>query len=397
MPQINASRISFARMRRRMTKAQLARALDLTSRSIQNYESGDTAPEGLVLTRLASVLGFPEDFFLVDENMPEMPVQAASFRAQSRMTDASRHCALSAGAIAFTISDWMEARFKLPATDLPDLGDLPPEEAAAVLRRMWGLGNAPVPNMIRLLESKGVRVFSLTEETRHFDAFCTWHKDEVPFVFLNTATSAERSRFDAAHELGHLVMDVYGLSHGVEGAGEGESHNHVEARANAFAAAFLMPKESVIAKRPPAFTIDHLMRLKHHWKVSLVAVARRYRSLNLITEWGYRNLCMEISRRGFRTSEPQPLARETSLLLEKVFAHLKASGVTRVDIARQLHISVDEINALTFGLTTLSVVPGTGTGGEKATRVPRLSLVRSTEPPRAGTPPRRPELTSVGR
>ena len=397
MSQINASRISFARIRRRMTKAQLAKSLGLTSRSIQNYESGDTAPDGPVLTRLASVLGFPEAFFLVDEDMPEMPVQAASFRAQSRMTDSSRHCALNAGAIAFTINDWMEARFKLPATNLPDLSDLPPEEAAAVLRRMWGLGNAPVPNMIHLLESKGVRVFSLTEETRHFDAFCTWHKDHVPFVFLNTVTSAERSRFDAAHELGHLVRDVYSMAHGQDSGGNADGHNDIEARANEFAAAFLMPKESVIARRPAAFTIDNLMRLKHHWKVSLVAVARRYRSLNLITEWGYRNLCMEISRRGYRKNEPQPASRETSLLLEKVLAHLKARGMSRVDIARQLYLSVDEVNALTFGLTPLSVVPGTGTAEETAARTPQLSLVKSSVPARGKTPPRRPRLTSVAR
>ncbi len=397
MRQINASRISFARTRRRMTKAQLAKTLGLTSRSIQNYESGDTTPDGPTLTRLATVLAFPESFFLVDEDMPETPVAAASFRAQSRMTDATRRCALNAAAIAFSISDWMEERFTLPAARLPDLSDLPPEEAAISLRFMWGLGNAPVPNMIHLLESKGVRVFSLTGETRHLDAFCTWHKDHVPVVFLNTVTSAERSRFDAAHELGHLVRDVCSMAHGENAGGNADRHNDIEARANEFAAAFLMPRESVIAKRPPVFTIEHLLRLKHHWKVSLIAVARRYKALGLITEWRYRNLCIEIARRGFRTSEPQPVEKENSLVLEKVLAHLKTRGMSRVDIARQLHISVDEVNALTFGLTPLSVVPGTGATNEKVAHAPQLSLVRPTATARAKTPPRRPRLTSVAR
>ncbi|NVZ67186.1 ImmA/IrrE family metallo-endopeptidase, partial [Pseudomonas gingeri] len=105
------------------------------------------------------------------------------------------------GAIAFRVNHWIEERFNLPSAGLPDLSDLGPEEAAATLRRVWGLGNAPIPNMIHLLESKGIRVFSLAEETREVDAFCTWYEGK-PFIFLNTIKSAERSRFDAAHELG---------------------------------------------------------------------------------------------------------------------------------------------------------------------------------------------------
>jgi len=93
------------------------------------------------------------------------------------------------------------------------LSDLEPEEAAVTLRRLWGLGNAPIPNMIHLLESKGIRVFSLAEETREVDAFCTWYESK-PFTFLNTIKSAERSRFEAAHELGHLMRGYYTMQHG---------------------------------------------------------------------------------------------------------------------------------------------------------------------------------------
>ena len=31
-------------------------------------------------------------------------------------------------------------------------------------------------------------------------------RDDRPFAFLNTDRSAERQRFDAAHELGHLLL-----------------------------------------------------------------------------------------------------------------------------------------------------------------------------------------------
>lgn len=43
------------------------------------------------------------------------------------------------------------------------------------------------------------------------------------FYFLNTSRTAERCRFDLAHELGHLVMHKHGIIEGI----------HVEQEANA--------------------------------------------------------------------------------------------------------------------------------------------------------------------
>lgn len=351
MSEINPKQITFARVRRRYTKAQLAKELGVTSRSIQNYEAGTFAPEPETLTKIAKLLNFPQQFFFLDEDMPELQEHAVSFRALSKMSEALKNCAFSAGSIGFKVNDWIEARFNLPNADLPDLSDLAPEEAAATLRRLWSLGSAPIPNMVHLLESKGIRVFSLAEEAREVDAFCTWH-DSKPFVFLNTLKSAERSRFDAAHELGHLVRDIYSMQHGEPRGPE------MERQADAFAAAFLMPKESVVANQPPAYTIKYLMKLKHYWGVSLAAMAYRFHSEGLISEWNYRTLCIDISRNGYRSKEPEPMEREISQLLTKVLDFLHTQNQGRQAIAQSLSLSVDEINALTFQLTPLSVVKG---------------------------------------
>ncbi len=119
------------------------------------------------------------------------------------MTAAERDAALAAGQIGFLISDWVIERFDLPEAQLPDLQLFEPEIAAQMLRQEWSLGEKPISNMIRLLEAKGVRVFSLAENTTHVNAYSLWRK-RVPYVFLNTVKSAESSRFDAAHELAHL-------------------------------------------------------------------------------------------------------------------------------------------------------------------------------------------------
>ncbi len=368
MSEINPKQITFARVRRRLTKAQLAKDLGVTSRSLQNYETGASAPDLELLARIAKLLKFPQQFFFIEEDMPEIKEHSVSFRKLSKMTDGMKACTFATGSIAFKINQWIEDRFSLPQADLPDLSDLCPEEAAATLRRAWGLGNAPIPNMVHLLESKGIRVFSLTEETREVDAFCTWYEGK-PFVFLNTIKSAERSRFDAAHELGHLVRDIYSMQHG-------QSHGpEMERQADAFASAFLMPKESVAANQPPAYTIKYLMKLKHYWGVSLAALAYRFNALELISEWNYRSLCIEIAKNGYRTNEPEPMDRETSQLLTKVLDILRSRKQGRREIAESLCLSVDEINALTFQLTKLSVISGSDDNNSAPRVPPKLRLI----------------------
>ena len=369
MPEINPKQITFARVRRRITKTQLAKELDITSRSLQNYETGATNPDPATLEKIAKLLNFPQQFFFIDEDMPELREHSVSFRKLSKMTDALKACTFAVGTIAFRLNHWIEERFTLPSAELPDLSDLEPEEAAATLRRAWGLGNAPIPNMVHLLESKGIRVFSLAEETREVDAFCTWYEGK-PFVFLNTIKSAERSRFDAAHELGHLVRDVYTMQHGQVHGPE------MERQADAFAAAFLMPKDSVAANQPPAYTIKHLMKLKHYWGVSLAAMAYRFNSLGLVSEWNYRSLCIDIAKSGYRTNEPEAMQRETSQLLTKVLDALQSRKQGRREIAESLSLSVDEINALTFQLTRLSVISGSLAAGTTARKdSPKLRLI----------------------
>ena len=60
MPEINPNQITFARVRRNFTKARLAKELGITSRSVQNYETGASVPDDATLNRIA----FPSLIFL---------------------------------------------------------------------------------------------------------------------------------------------------------------------------------------------------------------------------------------------------------------------------------------------------------------------------------------------
>lgn len=370
-----------------MKKRELAERIGVSERSVSAYEGGGQEPEAGTLRKISEALRFPEAFFFGDDpDIPEPDV--ASFRSLSKMTSAQRDSALGAGAIALLLNQWIEERFDLPTADVPHLGregaaarmaqpdnasnepepyptvesSQDPEAAAEMLRAHWGLGVAPIKNMITLLESKGVRVYSLAIDAKEVDAFSMWYCGR-PFVFLNTFKSAEHCRFDAAHELGHLILHQHAQSQGTD----------LEREANAFASAFLMPRSSVLAVDLRAPTLPSLIKHKKKWAVSVAAFNYRLHALGLTSDWTYRTLCIQIAQGGFRTSEPEGIPHEKSIILEKVFASLREEGMTKAVIAKQLAIAPQEINELTFGLM-LNALKGGAPQGSKPAMVGRAHL-----------------------
>lgn len=330
----NPSRLSLARKRRMLNKKQLADAIQVAPMTITRWEKRESAPTAENLTACARALEFPSAFFY-GPDLDEPNIESTSFRSQKAMTAAMRDAAHAAGAIAFLIVDWIEQRFDLPEVKLPDLHLFGPEEAARALRQEWALGEKPISNMIQLLESKGVRVFSLAQNTARLNAYAHW-RNEKPYVFLNTFMSAERSRFDAAHELAHLVLHQ-------DGAVKGRA---AEDQAQAFASAFLMPRSAVLSVLPRVTYIDQLVREKARWKVSVAALNHRVHKLGITSEWKHRDLCIEIMTRKYHRNEPNSIDREKSVLWEKVLKALWTEQITPSDIASQLHIPASELGDL---------------------------------------------------
>ena len=341
---LNPSRLAVARKRRGLTLTRLADLTDVSTRSLSAYENGHQAPSEETLLVLAHTLGVAVAF-LGAPDIDEIPLDAVSFRALSKMTARQRDSALSAGRIAILINDWIEARFELPKADIPSLTGRDPEAAAEIVRARWGLGEKPIANVLHLIEAHGVRVYSLTEDNTQLDAYSLYWRTQ-PFIFLSTQKSGERGRFDAAHELGHLVL------HGEHQTPHGPD---AELQANRFAAAFLMPRASMLAAglRDPG--VDRIVRAKRTWNVAAMALTHRLNELNLLTEWGYRSACVHLSRVGYRNGEPNGIQREASQLHAKVFKGLREDGIRAVDIAAELGIAADELRSHVFGLTLTSV------------------------------------------
>ncbi|OLZ59495.1 helix-turn-helix domain-containing protein [Amycolatopsis keratiniphila] len=343
---VSPSRLTLARALRGQTLAELGRQTGLSPQTINRWEKGHQEPSPEYLDRLAEAVRLPVEFFTQPEIEP-IPVDAVSFRAVTKTPAFRRDAVLAAGAIACEIATWISERFRLPAADVPSL-NLPSaaslhdvETIALRVRGQWDLDQRPIPNMVHLLEARGVRVFSLVQEVRDVDAFSFYMENE-PFVFIDTGKTAERQRFDAAHELGHLVMHQ---------GPERVQSREAERQADRFAAAFLMPRADVLAHNLRNASPDQLIEASRRWRVSAMALAHRLGELGQLTEWGYRSICVELAKRGYRRSEPgSQLIPESSQILEKVFALLRANGSGVKAIIDSTKLTYEEFNRHVFGL-----------------------------------------------
>jgi Zn-dependent peptidase ImmA (M78 family) len=344
---INPERVELVRLRLGLTKIGFAERLGVDRKVLQRFASGTAELPQNCFAKLCSLSGYPAEFF--DLPSPEYPnPNGVSFRSLRSLTASSRDAAIAAGALAFELDDWVADRYELPEHSLVQTENLSPTEAAAFLRARWGIGVRPVGNMINLLESHGVRIFSLVEETRHLDAYSLWRKDK-PYIFLNTLKTTERSRYDAAHELGHLCMHRH----------SGPSHPNAEYEADAFASAFLMPPEDLMAEIPWVRSIGELVAKKRRWGVSVVALSYALHKIGKLSDWHYRNFCIVLGKLG-RDVEPSPLPRETSQIWAKVLTDLWRQGISLSRIAEKISIPEQELNNLLFGIATTEMGPVEG-------------------------------------
>jgi Zn-dependent peptidase ImmA (M78 family)/DNA-binding XRE family transcriptional regulator len=355
----NPKRLSLARKRRRLSSKGFAELIGMSPVTVTRLEKANNEPEPETVDLIAKALGFPREFFFGGD-VDDLSKDAASFRSLTSMTAREREAALASGSLAYLLSDYISAKFNLPEQKLIDLShERDPAAAARTVRQAWALGEQPISSMIKLLESKGVRVFSLAENTKNVDAFSCWRND-VPYVFLNTFKSAERSRLDAAHELAHLILHKHG------GPRQGRD---AEIEANSFASSFLMPKADLTSRLPFVGRLDELVVAKKRWGVSAAALAYRLHKLGILSDWQYRMFCIQINQRGYRNEEPNSLPREESILWKKVFTELWSDRISKNQVAVDLHLPTDELENLVFGLTGEIKPP------ERASGRPRLKAV----------------------
>lgn len=328
--------LALARRFRGMRKNELARAVGVTPAALSQYELGHSRPSPAVLAKLAFALGVPVKFLVQGHAVPVTPT-AAHFRSLRATTHLERDQAIAFGQLAWRLTTGIERYLELPACRLPQL-TLPADPAdgitvaAGQARTMMGIASGPVPHVTRLLEAHGTVVMQLSPMTLRVDAFSHWY-DGRPFVLLNPAKPDKaRARFDAAHELGHLV-----LHHDAE-----PGNRIVENQAHDFAAEFLAPCDEIADELPRRLAWDVLHQLKRRWGISLKALLYRARKLGVIGESAYRTGMITLAQWG--DPEPGDLGpRESPVLLGSAMQLLADAGISPDTLAYDVGMAPETV------------------------------------------------------
>ena len=218
------------------------------------------------------------------------------------------------------------------------------ERVAEECRRLWGLGVGPISNVVGLLETKGIVVCRYEVSKQNIEAFSFWNGSR-PFIFLASEKDfAVRSRFDAAHELGHLILHRW---IGPEELEDLKTLKLIEAEANRFASAFLMPRKS-FPNEVYTSRLDAFVELKRRWKVAIQAMVYRCKDLGIFDEFQVTNLYKQISFRKWRKNEPldDQIPLEQPKLLKRAIEAIIGAGKKMGDeIVAQICISAPFVAA----------------------------------------------------
>ena len=225
---LEASRVTLARQRAGLSKSALAHKAGTTPRTVTTWES--VGPPSSRLHQIATITGMPPEFFSTKE-IDILEEKQVFFRARRRSPSALLRRSTAFGALGVEFYRSVSKHFRTPALSLIDTEFRnSPQEAAMALRLAWGMGLGPAPNLVQMAEAHGIRVLGIPLEDVKVDAFSFWSAEGRPFIFLSRVKTAERSRFDLAHEIGHLVL------HSDVTRTEESTDRQIEHEANIFAA-----------------------------------------------------------------------------------------------------------------------------------------------------------------
>lgn len=342
--QFNPESLKIAREYRGYKKNELAAKLNLTPSAITQFEKGEVKPNSQTIAQLCLALNFPASFFSQSFDSSLITHEQCHFRSLMSCSQIERRRMVAAGNLIGKIVKFVDEHIELPPEQVSNsfsygtetINEI--EEAAEKVRRDWGLGLGPIDNVIHLLEAKGILVFRLLDESRRLDAFSLW-QSKRPFIFLNSVKeSSSRSRFDASHELGHLILHSEYLP----------GNKFQEFQANQFASAFLMPRETFLKECPRRLVWNHFLELKERWKVSLAALVRRAKDLKIISEDTYKRANVQIQKNGWKYNEPSESEIEMPTILSQAVNLLGEDELSISQIAEELSISESDLRWFIF-------------------------------------------------
>jgi Zn-dependent peptidase ImmA (M78 family)/transcriptional regulator with XRE-family HTH domain len=244
-------RLRAARERRGLSQEAVADALGLPRTAVTNMEAGTRAISTLEITKLADLFGKTASYFLAPNEeaaedllvvlhraAPEIEGTPQIEREVRRILDLYREGAGLRGLLEQT-SETVVPNY---AAKMSSVGDAirQGEAVAEEERRRLQLGTAPV-NAAETISEQGVWT-AATNLPNGLSGLFVNHSSIGLAILVNVEHAPVRRRFSYAHEYAHALFD---RDQTITTTRSDNATQLAEKRANAFAAAFLMPAEGI--------------------------------------------------------------------------------------------------------------------------------------------------------
>lgn len=338
------SRLREAREAKGMSMTELADAIGVTPSSVSQYEGDTKQPEWQTLAKIANKLEQPMSYFTT-ERPPGGEVHATAFFRSFKSRKKCVHRTLRVWSVwSAQVVNYLAHFINLPPVIVPEPVDKPEyseddiEKMATACRRLWKLSDGPISNMVALLESNGFVVVRAEFGHDDVDAFSCW-QDGRPFIFLGNDKGCA-VRFDAAHELGHMLLHRHLTQEQLE---DPSVLDRIESEADRFASAFLLPAKTFIAEVFSS-SLRQFEELKRRWRVSIAAMIHRCKDLGVFDERQYVNLRKQISFHRWNKREPLDdtiPVEQPGLFRNAIKLSIEAGVKTATDFLTDIKLSVN--------------------------------------------------------
>ena len=296
-----------------MNGTELADLIGVSPQSVSQYEHGKQSPSPEMLELISDKLNMPLSHFM--REVSHLESNPIFWRGRTTATRAARDRAEVRLIWLRDIIEYFVSFFDFPKLDLPKLMDLPKdfrqidtdylENVAARVRAHWQVPDGPMPDLLLEMENNGIIISRIYVGAEKLDAFSQWSSAyDIPLVVLSRdKASAARQRFDAAHELAHLVLHSRVDPKRLNSATD---YKIMEDQAHYFATAILLPADE-FTNDLWSPTLDGLLALKERWKVSVGAMIKRCKALQIVDDESEKRLWINYNRRGWRTNSNMDL------------------------------------------------------------------------------------------
>lgn len=319
--------LKYYRLKKNMSKKELASAVGVTPMAISYYENGERRPGMDVIKALASALDVKVSDFLRNRN-ENLAFAHGEFRKGNKLSIAQQEY------IRESVEEYMNRFYTIvdilggevlpdaPACHGVNLFQNVEQDAKALRKYLRISEDGPIGNLVELLENKGILVYFLEIG---LDAFSGMNGlvNGRPYIIVNKAMSPERIRSTMAHEMAHFIFAWP----------EDMPVKDIEDRATAISGAFLLSEEDAkreLGIRRSAVTKDMAL-ICREYGISMYLLVKRANLCGIITNSAAKDFYIKAGQHGWKRNEPIRIGQEEPML----FSQLVFRAVSENEISVQ--------------------------------------------------------------